>query len=214
MLKLYGFSKVNAFARTRTRDLRVLWALEEMQLPFELVGLDHPAQDLSTDAYRRLNPFAQVPSIDDDGLVLSESAAILIYLAKKSRRLIPGDLAGEAQVVRWCFAALTTVEAPLQGLMVHDWTADGGGGKSREFLVGWIHRVFGNLERWFADREYVATGDFTIADILMAHVLSAQVTDETLVSPYARLTAYRNRCLARPTWKTTFEAYCERVEVG
>lgn len=75
MLKVYGFSKVNALARTRTRDLRVLWALEELQLPFELVGMDHPAQDLSAEAYRRLSPFAQIPSIDDDGLVLSESGA-------------------------------------------------------------------------------------------------------------------------------------------
>ena len=96
MLKLYGFSKVNAGARGHTRDLRVLWALEEMQLPFELAGMDHPAHDLNTEAYRRLSPFEQIPSIDDDGVVLSESAAILIYLAKKSGRLIPGDHAGEA----------------------------------------------------------------------------------------------------------------------
>ena len=56
MLKLYGFSKVNAVARGHTRDLRVLWALEEMQLPFELAGMDHPAHDLNTEAYRRLAP--------------------------------------------------------------------------------------------------------------------------------------------------------------
>ena len=56
MLKLYGFSKVNAVARGNTRDLRVLWALEEMQLPFELAGMDHPAHDLDTEAYRRLSP--------------------------------------------------------------------------------------------------------------------------------------------------------------
>src|SRR5688500_10503490 len=141
MLKVHGFSKVNAGARGHTRDLRVLWALEEMQLPFAVVGMDHPAQDLSTDAYRRLSPFEQVPAIDDDGVVLSESGAILVYLAKKSGRLIPGDAAGEAQVVRWCFAALTTVEAPLLALMVHDWTAEGGCDKPRAFLVGWVHRV-------------------------------------------------------------------------
>ena len=74
MLKLYGFAKVNAVARGHTRDLRVLWALEEMQLPFELAGMDHPAHDLNTEAYRRLSPFEQIPSIDDDGLVLSESS--------------------------------------------------------------------------------------------------------------------------------------------
>jgi glutathione S-transferase len=60
MLKLYGFSKVNAVARGHTRDLRVLWALEEMQLPFELAGMDHPAHDLNTEAYRRLSPFEQI----------------------------------------------------------------------------------------------------------------------------------------------------------
>ena len=40
MLKLYGFKKVNAVARGNTRDLRILWALEEIQIPFELVGMD------------------------------------------------------------------------------------------------------------------------------------------------------------------------------
>ena len=94
MLKVYGFSKVNALAKGNTRDLRVLWALEEMELPFELVGMDHPAHALNTDAYRRLSPFEQIPAIDDDGLVLSESAAIVIYLAKKAGKLIPTDPAG------------------------------------------------------------------------------------------------------------------------
>ena len=40
MLKLYGFRKVNAVARCKTRDLRILWALEEIQIPFELVGME------------------------------------------------------------------------------------------------------------------------------------------------------------------------------
>jgi glutathione S-transferase len=214
MLKLYGFSKVNAVARGHTRDLRVLWALEEMQLPYEIAGLDHPAHDLNTDAYRQLSPFEQIPSIDDGGLKLSESAAILVYLARKSGRLIPADRAGEAQVVRWCFAALTTVEAPLLALMVFDWTADGSGGKHREFLVGWVHRVVTNLQRWLEGREYVATNDFTIADLLMAHVLFSGIKDQTLITPYPRLASYRDRCLARPAWTRTIEAYYSRVEAG
>jgi glutathione S-transferase len=214
MLKLYGFSKVNAAARGRTRDLRVLWALDEMQLPFELVGMDHPARDLNTDAYHRLSPFDQIPSIDDDGFVLSESAAILVYLAKKSGRLIPGDGAGEAQVVRWCFAAMNSVEPPLLAIMVLDWSADGSCGKHREFLVGWVNRVMSNLERWFANREFVAANEFTIADILMAHVLSAGIKDERLIAPYPGVVSYRDRCLARPAWKRTIDAYCARVVAG
>jgi glutathione S-transferase len=214
MLKLYGFSKVNAGARGHTRDLRVLWALEEMQLPFGIAGMDHPAHDLNTEAYRRLSPFEQIPAIDDDGLVVSESAAILVYLAKKSGRLMPGDRAGEAQVMRWCFAAMNSIEMPLLALMVLDWTADGSCGKHREFLAGWATLRLGNLERWLADREFIATGEFTIADILMAHVLSSGIKDEGLITPYPGVVAYRDRCLARPAWKRAFEAYCARVEAG
>jgi glutathione S-transferase len=214
MLKLYAFAKVNAVARGHTRDLRVLWALEELQRPFELVGMDHPAHDLDAASYRGLSPFAQIPAIDDDGVVLSESGAIVLYLAKQARRLIPGDAAGEAQVVRWCFAAVNSVEVPLLALMVHDWTADGGGAKPRAFLVGWANRVLGSLERWLAGREFVATGEFTVADILMAHVLSAGVKDEALVAPYPGVVAYRDRCLARPAWRRTLDAYFARVEAG
>ena len=213
MLKLYGFSKVNAMARGHTRDLRVLWALEEMQLPFEIAGMDHPAHDLNAESYRRLSPFEQIPSIDDDGMALSESAAILLYLAKKAGRLLPADSAGEFQVMRWCFAAMNTVEPPLQALLVLDWTSDGSCGKYREFLLGWSHRVLNNLERWLAGREFVATDAFTVADILMVHVL-ANIQDQSLLPAYPGLVAYRDRCLGRPAWQRTMAAYNARVEAG
>ena len=213
MLKLYGFSKVNAAARGNTRDLRVLWALEEMQLPFEVAGMDHPAHDLNTEAYRRLSPFEQIPAIDDDGLVVSESGAILYYLAKKTGRLTASDREGEAQVLRWSFAAMNSVEPPLLGLMTLDWVSDGSCGKYREFLAGWAKRMLGNLERWLAGRQFVATAEFTVADILLAHVL-AVVKDEKLLAPHPGVVAYRDRCLARPAWKRAHAAYCARVEAG
>ena len=171
MLKGYGFSKVNAVARGNTRDLRVLWALEEMELPFELVGMDHPAHQLNTDAYRRLSPFEQIPAIDDDGLVLSESAAIVIYLAKKAGKLIPSDPAG------------------------------------------WANHLLTGLERWLDRREYLATESFTVANILMSHVLKG-IKDEALLAPYTHVTSYRDRCLARPAWKRTIDNYLARVEAA
>ena len=80
-------------------------------------------------------------------------------------------------------------------------------------MVGWANRVLTNLERWFADRDFVATKGFTVADILMAHVLSG-IKDEGLIGPYPGIASYRDRCLARPAWKRTIEAYCARVEAG
>jgi glutathione S-transferase len=213
MLKLYGFKKVNAVARGITRDLRILWALEEMQMPFELVGMDHPANDLETGAYGSINPFHQVPAIDDDGVVLTESAAILVYLAKKAGKLIPPDRAGEAQVVRWCFAATNSVEIPLMNILMIDWMKDAESRKYREFLVGWANRHLSNLESWLEGRQYVATDNFTVADILMSHVL-AVVKDESLLNPHGNVKTYRDRCLARPAWQRTLEAYYAHVEAG
>jgi glutathione S-transferase len=214
MLKLYGFSKVNAGARGNTRDLRVLWALEEMQVPFEIVGLDHPAHDLNTDAYRKLSPFEQVPAIDDDGVILSESAAILVYLARKSGRLMPKDLAGEAQVIRWCFAAMNSLEIPLLSLMMIDWVEKPGDAtRYRAFIRGWAEMRLPQLDAWLEGREWVATDSFTIADILVAHVLQV-MKDDSLFEPCPRVKAYRDRCFARPAWQRVYESYCARVEAG
>ena len=214
MLKVYGFSKVNALARGNTRDLRVLWALEEMQMPFELVGMDHPAHDLNSDAYRRLSPFEQIPAIDDDGVVLSESAAILIYLAKKAGQLIPADRAGEAQVVRWCFAAMNTVELPLLTLLLMGFvTKDDEPKKYREFTLRWAQRHLGHLDRWLDGREFAASDAFTVADILMAHALD-EIKDKSLIEPYRRVADYRERCFARPAWRRTLDRYLARVEAG
>jgi glutathione S-transferase len=214
MLKVYGFSKVNAFARGNTRDLRVLWALEEMQMPFELVGMDHPAHDLNSEAYRRLSPFAQIPAIDDDGVVLSESAAILIYLAKKAGKLIPPDAAGEAQVLRWSFAAMNTVELPLLTLLLMGFvTKNDEPPKYRDFTVAWAKRHLANLDRWLDGREFIATEAFTVADILMAHALD-EIKDKRFIEAFPRVASYRERCLARPAWKRALESYFARVEAG
>src|SRR3954470_12510209 len=162
MLKVYGFSRVNKMARGKTRDLRVLWALEEMGLPYEVVGIDHPQHDLDTPAYRALNPFGQIPVIDDDGVVVTESGAILLYLARKTGKLMPRDLAGEAQVLRWCVAALNTIEVPILAA----WFVDLNGAKgtrASDALHQWSHMRLQQLDGWLAGREFVATDAFTVA---------------------------------------------------
>src|ERR1700744_5412743 len=170
MLKVYGFSRVNKFARGNTRDLRVLWALEEMGLPYEIVGMDHPNHDLDRPEFRALNPFGQLPVIDDDGVIVTESGAIVLYLARKSGKLMPPDLAGEAQVLRWSIAALNTIEVPVLTL----WFVNMSGGKGSEpseALRRWSEQRLGQLDGWLANRQFVATEEFTVADILMTHVL-------------------------------------------
>lgn len=151
--------------------------------------------------------------IDDDGLVLSESGAIVLYLARRTGRLIPAGAAGAAQVERWCFTALNTIEMPLLNLQMLDSMADGGTGGYRGFLVQRATRHFGALERWLEDRAYLADGDFSVADILMSHVLT-ESDDPELFDPHPRVRDYRERCLARPAWQRTIARYRERVEAA
>ena len=212
MLKVYGFARVNKVAYGNTRDLRVLWALEEIGLQYDIVGMDHPNHDLDSPAYRALNPFGQIPMIDDDGVVVTESGAILLYLARKSGKLMPRDLVGEAQVLRWTVAALNTIEVPVLTLWFVNWN-DGKGTKPSEALQGWANMRLKQLDGWLADRQFIATDDFTVADILMTHVLNPAMAQE-LMKPYANILAYRARCTERPAWKKTLDAYRERVEAA
>jgi glutathione S-transferase len=210
MLKVYGFGRVNRMARGNTRDLRVLWALEEMELAYEIVGMDHPNHDLDSPSYRALNPFGQIPTIDDDGVVVTETGAILLYLARKTGKLMPRDLAGEAQVLRWSVAALNTIELPVLSLWFVN-LSGGKGTKPSDALAGWARMRLEQLDGWLSNREFIATDDFTVADILMTHVLGGG-TDPELLKPCANILAYRARCMDRPAWKKTLDAYCERVE--
>src|SRR5262249_18930190 len=154
MLKVYGFARVNKGARGNTRDLRVLWAVEEMGLQYEIVGLDHPNHDLDSPAYRAVNPFGQIPAIDDDGVVVTESGAILLYLARKSGKLMPRDLAGEAQVLRWTVAALTTIEVPVLSLWFVN-LMGGKGTKSSEALYAWSDMRLKQLDGWLVNRQFI-----------------------------------------------------------
>lgn len=212
MLKVYSFARVNKIARGNTRDLRVLWALEEMGLPYEIAGMDHPNHDLDNDVFRAKNPFGQIPVIDDDGVVVTESGAILLYLARKSGKLMPRDLAGEAQVLRWSFAALNTIEVPLLTSWFVDMN-DGKGTKPSDELKKWAKMRLEQLDGWLANREFIATAEFTVADILMTHVIGGG-TDQSLVKPHANVLAYQKRCTDRPMWKKTIDAYYDRVEAA
>jgi glutathione S-transferase len=89
----------------------------------------------------------------------------------------------------------------------------GKGSKSSDALRGWADMRLKQLDGWLAGRQFIATDDFTVADILMTHVLGGG-TDSKLLEPYANIRAYRARCNERPAWKKTLDAYCERVEAA
>ena len=89
----------------------------------------------------------------------------------------------------------------------------GKGTKPSEALHDWADKRLKQLDGWRASRQFIATDDFTVADILMTHVLGGGTAQE-LLQPYANILAYRARCTERPAWKKTLDAYCARVEAA
>src|SRR6516164_6258373 len=123
MIKLTAFRSVPPFAQGLVRDLRVRWALEEAGIPYQewLLGPD----DRATAAYRALQPFGQVPAIETEELKLFESGAIVLHIAEKCEALMPSDANGRARTTAWMFAALNSVEPPIQTLVLLDLFYDG-----------------------------------------------------------------------------------------
>jgi Glutathione S-transferase, N-terminal domain len=112
VIKVYSYRWVPSVVRGVVRDVRVRWALEEIGLPYENV-LIGPAEQKS-DEYRAIQPFGQVPALVEDDLTLSESGAIVHYLAQKSEKLMPKEPVAQARVTSWMFAALNSVEPFVQ----------------------------------------------------------------------------------------------------
>src|ERR1035437_3767085 len=101
MMKLYGFGP--------SRWLRALWAIKELEVDCELVPVKIPAGEHLTPEFRQLNPAHKVPVLVDGDLVLTESAAIVLYLAEKypAGGLLPADPVQRAQVYRWIMFTMT-----------------------------------------------------------------------------------------------------------
>lgn len=211
MITLYGIGDIFEGGHGETKDLRVQWALEEMGLDYRFHALDQTAGDLDSESYARISPFHQVPVIDDDGFVVAESTAILLYLAEKAGRLIPSDVQGRTTVMQWCFAAVSTVAPTLQSIETieifdADKTATTVLAETRNLAARW----FNGVERRLEGREWIAQAEFTVADIAMASVLRT-IRQTDLMAPFPRLTSYYERCHARPAWQRTLTLAAERL---
>jgi glutathione S-transferase len=213
MLTLYGFGRIFPEGIGETKDLRAQWALEETGLPYRFHALDHTAGDLDSEAYGRISPFRQAPVIDDDGFVVAESAAVVLYIAEKAGKLIPSDFQGRTRVVQWCFAATSSVEPTLTCLDLLDiFDPDNSARHVKTEARKLAGRWLGGVERRLEGREWIACADFTAADIMLSGVLRT-IRKSDLMDSFPRTKGYFERCQARPAWQRTLHLSAERLGV-
>jgi glutathione S-transferase len=201
MITCYAFAAVPPFAQGLVRDIRARWALEEAGLPYRVTLVGGGDGTLPIDEYRKIQPFGQIPAIEDGDLRLFESGAIVLYVAERSETLLPRDGARRAHVMQWTFSALNTIEPPIMELAGLDifyadqaWTKE-----RRPGAVDFIRRRLTELAHALDGREHLA-GAFSAADILMTSVLR-MLRHTELVEEQPALLAYKERCERRVAFK-------------
>jgi glutathione S-transferase len=190
--------------RGLARDLRVRWALEEVGQPYDVRLVSF--REMKEPAHRRVHPFGQIPTYEEDELALFESGAIVLHVAQRHAGLLPTSGTDRARAIAWMFAALNTVEPPIversmATILERDkpWYA--------ERLVMLDERVrvrLRELSTRLGDGDWLE-GDFNAGDLLMVTVLR-RLEGSGLLDTFRSLTEYVARGEARPAYQRAFAA--------
>ena len=210
MLKLYGTPP--------TRALRVVWLLNELGLEHELHPVDLMQDEHHQQDFLSLNPAARVPVLVDGNLVLTESAAIQLYLAEKYPQagFIPETLEDRAQMYRWMFFLVTEVEQPLWRIARHTFVYPDEKRIPQDVELARQEclEMIEVLERHMSEREFMVGDRLSVADFNAAYTLDWANTDEMLASA-PRLRDYLKAMYARPTAPPTIaEAFAAMESSG
>lgn len=205
MITISAFRWVPDFARGQVRDLRARWALEEAGLPYRtrLLGLG----DQDKPDYRALQPFGQVPILQEDGFVLFESGAIVLYIGERSETLLPTEPAARARATQWLIAALNSIEPfAMNVALIDSFYADQQWAKLRRpGAVELVQRRLAGLSRALGHKPYLDGDRFTAGDLMMTTVLR-MLKHTDLVTSDPHLATYVERCTARPAFRRAFDA--------
>ncbi|WP_349605225.1 MULTISPECIES: glutathione S-transferase family protein [Cupriavidus] len=171
--------------------------LSLLALPHRMVDVDLRGGEQRGEPFLRLNPFGQVPVLDDDGVVVADSNAILVYLATRydDGRWLPRDAAGAARVQRWlsvaageiAFGPATARLGVLFGRPV-----------AMDDAIARAQRLFAVMEAVLAAQPFLAANHATIADVAAYSYIARAEEGNVPLAPYPALNAWLRRIEALP----------------
>jgi glutathione S-transferase len=192
-MKLYEFAP--------TRSIRVRWTLQELGVDFDAISVNLAAGEHRRPEFLRLNPAGKIPVLVDGDLVLSESVAIVKYLAEKypDGGLLPASLQERAEVDRWLLFTATELEQPLWRIARHSflYPAD----ERIPADVPLASRDFKEMaaiaEQHLQHRQFVVGDRVSVADFVLAYTLD-WANEIGLLGDCPKLRAYIERMYSRP----------------
>lgn len=190
--------------RGLARDMRVRWALEEVEQPYgvRLVSF----AEMKMPAHRALHPFGQIPTYEQDGLALFETGAIVLHIAENHGGLLPAEADARSRAIMWMFAALNTVEPPIvewgaARILEQDkpWYA-----QRQPMLEDRVRVRLAELAQRLGEADWLDGGAFSAGDLLMVTVLRRLGDASPLLQEQPSLLTYIARGEARPAYQRAF----------
>ena len=192
-MKLYEFGP--------TRSIRVRWTLQELGADFEPIRVNLLAGENRRPEFLKINPAGKLPVLVDGDLVLTESVAIVLYLAEKysHKGLLPAGLNERAQVNRWLLFAATELEQSLWRIFRHTALYPEEQRLPGDMILasGEFKEMASVLEQHMQGRQFVAGDSVSVADFVMAYTLDWG-NEYKLLDGCPQLLAYMKRMYARP----------------
>ena len=194
MLRIYGAAK--------SRALRTLWMAGELGLSFDHKNWLPRSPETQTPEYRALNPNGRVPTIDDDGFILSESMAINIYLAKKHKSaLYPSDPKNEALVLQWSLWETDRLDRQLVNYVRHSTELPAAERKPDVAGAAWkeVAPALDVLETALKKSAWLAGPAFSVGDLNVAAALYRALFLDLAKWPHVQ--KWLKTCWERPAAK-------------
>jgi glutathione S-transferase len=193
-LKIYGVA--------RSRTARVLWMAKELGLEYEHVKVDFATGETRQPAHLALNPNGHIPVIDDDGVILWESMAINLYLAKKygAGGLYPNRLEDEAHAWQWSLWGMTEVERPLLTAMMNRavFPEDKRDAVAADAAEKTLAQPLWVLDGALAPAAHLLGAQFTVADLNVASILAWARPAQIDMSAFPKVAQWLKNCAERP----------------
>lgn len=206
-MKLYGTPP--------TRALRAVWLINELDLECEVVPVDLRGGEHLTPEFLRLNPAGKVPVLVDDEVVITESAAIPLYLAEKcpEKGLIPQRLEDRAQVYRWLFFLVSEIEAPLWRMARNTDIYPESDRQTTDIALALAEGkdMCAVLEKHLTGRSYIVGDQLTVVDMVAAYTLD-WAQEVGMLDGAPRLRAFVETMYARPKAPLTIKEAFARLE--
>jgi len=184
-----------------TRALRVRWTLQELGVEFETVSVNMLAGEHRRPEFLKLNPAAKLPVLVDDAQVLTESAAIVLYLAEKypDGKLLPTSLTERAQAYRWLLFTVTELEQPLWRMARHEFLYPEEKRSPQDIQLARddFRPMAEVLDRHMQGRTYVVGNAVTVTDFVLAYTLD-WANEVELLNDFPDLQRYMENMYRRP----------------